>query len=53
MRGRWFKKTHACNQPVAGSQGVGSVWECKCGQKWEILTKRMVGPYEHVTWKPL
>lgn len=50
MRGRWVKKAHECKHPVAGSRGVGSIWECKCGKRWEILRKQMVGPYEHVRW---
>lgn len=53
MRSRWIKKVHECQQPIAGRRGLGSIWRCRCGKRWELTSKRVDGIREYVRWSAL
>ncbi len=49
-RSRWVRSEHECNQPAPGRRGAGSVWECRCGRRWRIVSVRTDGMYSHTRW---
>ena len=46
VEGRIIGTVHHCHLPAGGDPG--SVWECRCGQRWAKLTK---APTAHLTWQ--
>lgn len=52
-RGRWVRSEHECNLPAAGNRAVGSIWQCRCGQQWRLVSKWHDLMIERTRWDPI
>lgn len=52
MRGKWLDLVydHECTKPSVRRKGVGSRWQCRCGQEWELTEKRYSGGFLTTRW---